>query len=142
MTRMLMHSLRMTRMAWLAVALIGGFGSANAEQTGPIGNKGFETTKSQVIDLGPEIAGMEGRQLRLRLLTIEPGGHIGVHSHKDRPAVVYSLQGIATVTSGDGTVKMFKPGDVGAATKDTVHWYRNDGTEPVVFIAVDILHKK
>ena len=32
--------------------------------------------------------------MRMRMLTIEPGGHIGIHSHKDRPAVAYFLQGI------------------------------------------------
>jgi quercetin dioxygenase-like cupin family protein len=108
----------------------------------PKGNKDFKTTKTEVVDLGPEIAGMEGRQLRLRLLTIEPGGYIGNHSHKDRPAVVYFLQGTDTVTDGDGSVKTFKPGDSGSANHETTHWHRNDGKEPVVFIAVDILHKK
>src|SRR5690606_16057763 len=62
-------------------------------QEGPKDNKGFNTLKSEIVDLGPEIAGMEGRQLRLRLLQIEPGGHIGIHSHQDRPAVVYFLKG-------------------------------------------------
>ena len=85
---------------------------------------------------------MEGRELRLRLLTIEPGGYIGIHSHEDRPAVVYFLQGTDTVTFGDGTVKTFKPGDTGSADHATTHWHRNDGKEPVVFIAVDILHKR
>jgi hypothetical protein len=28
---------------------------------------------------------MAGRQLRLRVLKIEPSGHIGLHSHKDLP---------------------------------------------------------
>ena len=28
-------------------------------------------------DLGPEIEGMAGRQLRMRMVTIEPGGVIG-----------------------------------------------------------------
>ena len=111
-------------------------------QEAPKGNKGFKTTKTEMVELGAEIAGMEGRQLRLRLLTIEPGGYIGIHSHKDRPAVVYFLQGTDTVTFGDGSVKTFKPGDTGSASHDTTHWHRNDGKEPVVFVAVDILHKK
>jgi quercetin dioxygenase-like cupin family protein len=121
----------------LAAGLVG----ASAQQA-PTGNQGFTATKVQTVDLGPEIPGMEGRQLRFRLLTIEPGGHIGIHSHKDRPAVVYFLQGTSTVTMGDGTVKMLHAGDTGTATKDTTHWHRNDGKEPVVFVAVDILHKK
>jgi len=111
-------------------------------QEAPKGNNGFKMLKSEVVELAPEIVGMEGRQLRLRLLTIEPGGHIGIHSHKDRPAVVYFLKGEDTVTFGDGTSTTFKPGDTGQAKHDTTHWHRNDGKEPVLFVAVDILHKK
>jgi quercetin dioxygenase-like cupin family protein len=129
-------------MALLAAALIGGFGAANAAEPGPTGNKGLKTAKSQIVDLGPEFPGMEGYQLRMRLLTIEPGGHIGVHSHKGRPSVVYFLHGTDIVTRADGTANTFKPGDVTGETKDTVHWHRNAGTDTVEFIAVDVLHKK
>ncbi len=49
------------------------------------------------VDLGPEIPGMEGRQLRLRMVTIEPGGVFGpVHDHRGRPGTVYVLQGTIT----------------------------------------------
>jgi quercetin dioxygenase-like cupin family protein len=126
----------------LSSALILGFGwrVANSQQTVPKDNKGFKATVEQVVDLGPEIEGMQGRQLRLRILTIEPGGHIGLHSHKDRPAVVYFLQGTDTVTSEDGAVKVYRPGDTSSATKDTTHWHRNDGKENVILIAVDVFH--
>jgi len=55
----------------------------------PKDNKGYTASKTTVVELGPEFEGMAGRQLRLRLLTIEPGGYIGLHNHKDRPAVVF-----------------------------------------------------
>jgi quercetin dioxygenase-like cupin family protein len=113
---------------------------ANAQQAAPKDNKGFKATMKQVVDLEPEIEGMKDRQLRMRLLTIEPGGYIGIHSHKDRPAVVYFLEGTDTVTREDGTVKVFRPGDTSSANKDTTHWHRNDGKEPVVLIAVDVFH--
>lgn len=139
---MIFKSMRVARIAPLALALALVLPAVGHAQGAPHGNKGFKTVKSEALDLGPEIAGMDGRQLRLRLLTIEPGGYIGIHSHKDRPAVVYFLQGVDTVTFGDGTVKTFKPGDMGSAGRNTTHWHRNDGKEPVVFVAVDILHKK
>jgi quercetin dioxygenase-like cupin family protein len=120
--------------------LSNGLQVANSQQTVPKDNKGFKATVKQVVDLGPEIEGMQGRELRMRLLTIEPGGYIGIHSHKDRPAVVYFLQGTDTVTSEDGTVKVFRPGDTSSADKDTTHWHRNDGKEPVMLIAVDVFH--
>lgn len=112
----------------------------NSQQTAPTDNKGFKATVKQVVDLAPELDGMQGRQLRMRLLTIEPGGYIGMHSHKDRPAVIYSLQGIDTVTLENGTVKILRPGDTSSANKHTTHWHRNDGKEPVVLIAVDVFH--
>jgi quercetin dioxygenase-like cupin family protein len=120
-------------------SLVLGYGTvaANAEDT-PKDNKGFTASKTTVVDLGPEIEGMTGRQLRMRLLTIEPGGHIGLHSHKDRPAVVYFMQGTDTVTLADGSSKTFHPGDTSSATKETTHWHRNDGKDNVVLIAVDI----
>ena len=114
--------------------------NAGAQQPAPTDNKGFKATVMHAVDLGPEIPGMSGRQLRMRTLTIEPGGYIGLHSHKDRPAVVYFLKGTDTVTLADGTVKVFRPGDSWFANKDTTHWHRNDGKEPVVLIAVDVFH--
>ena len=112
-------------------------GTAVAEDA-PKDNKGFTTSKTVAVDLGSEIEGMTGRQLRMRVLTIEPGGHIGLHSHKDRPAVVYFLQGTDTVISADGASKTFHAGDTSSATKETTHWHRNDGKDNVVLIAVDI----
>ncbi len=49
------------------------------------------------VDLGAEIDGMAGWQLRMRMVTIEPGGVFGpIHDHKDRPGIVYILQGTIT----------------------------------------------
>jgi quercetin dioxygenase-like cupin family protein len=49
------------------------------------------------VALGPEIEGMAGRQLRLRRVTIEPGGVFGpMHDHNDRPGIVFILQGTIT----------------------------------------------
>jgi quercetin dioxygenase-like cupin family protein len=104
----------------------------------PKDNKGYTTGKTTAVDLGPEFVGMAGRQLRLRVLTIEPGGHIGLHNHKERPAVVYFLQGTDTIIREDGSSQTFKPGDVTAEPGSTVHWHRNDGPDPVIFITADI----
>jgi quercetin dioxygenase-like cupin family protein len=106
----------------------------------PKDNKGFKSSNATVVDLGPEFNGMAGRQLRLRVLTIEPGGHIGLHSHKDRPAVVYFLQGTDTVTRDDGTSQTFHPGDTTGETGATVHWHRNDGKDAVILITADIFN--
>jgi quercetin dioxygenase-like cupin family protein len=107
-------------------------------QDAPKDNKGYTASKTTVVDLGPEFEAMAGRQLRLRVLTIEPGGHIGMHSHKDRPAVVYFMQGTDTVTRDDGSSQTFHPGDTIGETGKTVHWHRNDGKDAVILITADI----
>ncbi len=127
-----------TALSLLAAGLIGIAIPAKADEA-PKGNKGFSASKTTIVDLGPEIDGLAGRQLRMRLLTIEPGGHIGIHSHKDRPAVVYFMQGTDTVFNPDGTSKTFHPGDTSSATKATAHWHHNDGKDNVVLIAVDVI---
>jgi len=126
-----------------AVALVVSLSCSFARaEDAPRGNVGFSTTKTQVVNLGAEIAGMTGRQLRMRILKIEPNGHVGIHSHKNRPSVVYFLQGTDTVTFGDGSSKSFSSGDMTTATKNTTHWHKNGGKEPVVLIAVDVFQSK
>jgi quercetin dioxygenase-like cupin family protein len=104
----------------------------------PKDNKGLTVSKTTVVELGSEIAGMEGWSLRQRLFTIEPGGHIGIHSHKDRPAVAYFVQGTVVVTRDDGSSQTFHAGDTTAETKDATHWHRNVGTDAAILIATDI----
>jgi quercetin dioxygenase-like cupin family protein len=108
----------------------------------PKGNEGFSSSKPTVVDLGPEFPTTAGLELRLRVLTIKPGGHIGIHSHKDRPSVVYFVQGIDTVTRDDGTSQTFHPGDTTAETGATVHWHKNDGKDDVILVAADVIKKE
>jgi quercetin dioxygenase-like cupin family protein len=125
--------------ALLASAFVLGLGANFARAAeAPKDNKGYTASKTTVVELGPEFEGMAGRQLRLRLLTIEPGGYIGLHNHKDRRAVVYFLQGTDTVIRDDGTSQTFKPGDTTGEPGTTVHWHRNDGTDAVILITADI----
>ena len=66
------------------------------EQVAPE-TKGVAVEVLATVDLAREIEGMERRQLRMRLVTIEPGGVFGpIHDHKDRPGTVYILQGTIT----------------------------------------------
>ena len=59
------------------------------EQVAPE-TKGVTARLLAAADLGPEIEGMAGRQLRMRMVTIEPGGVFGpIHDHKGRPGTVY-----------------------------------------------------
>lgn len=90
-------------------------------------------------DLGPEIEGMARRQLRMRLVTIEPGGVFGpIHDHVDRPGMVYILQGTIT-DHRDGVATEYGPGVGWPEDQNTTHWLENRGTTSAVEISVDIV---
>ena len=110
------------------------------EQPGPE-TKGITAKLLATLDLGPEIEGMAGRQLRMRMVTIEPGGVFGpIHDHKDRPGVVYVLQGTITDIR-DGVAREYGPGVGWPEDKSTTHWLENRGTTPAVEISVDIVRQ-
>ena len=67
-----------------AVVLAFGLGTAVGQQSPPKENRGLVTERTGALDLAGEIEGMQGRQLRLRLVKAEPGGVFGLHTHKDR----------------------------------------------------------
>lgn len=91
------------------------------------------------VDLGPEIEEMAGRELRMRLVTIEPGGVFGpVHDHIDRPGTVYILQGTIT-DHRDGVATDYGPGVGWPEDRHTKHWLENRGSTPAVEISVDIV---
>ena len=108
------------------------------QQAPPTESKGVKVDKTIAIDLGPEIDGMQGRQLRMSIVTVEPGGVVMLHSHKDRPDAVYILQGTLTEYREGGFIKERPEGTLSTAGKDVTHWAENKGTTPVVFIAADI----
>lgn len=125
----------------ISVAWFLGFALATrvgtAQQTAPTENKGVTITPITALDLGPEIPGMQGRQLRLRMLTFEPGGVVAVHIHKDRPGAVYVLKGTVTEHRGD-VAKEYSAGENWAEDRNVTHWVENKGTSPAALIAVDI----
>jgi quercetin dioxygenase-like cupin family protein len=122
----------------LACMFIAGVKTALSDPIPPTENKGMKAPVIASLDLGPEIDGMQGRQLRMRKFTLEPGGVIAVHPHKDRPSAVYLLQGTLTELREGGYVKEHHEGEAWAEGKATTHWVENRGTKPVVFIGVDI----
>jgi quercetin dioxygenase-like cupin family protein len=91
------------------------------------------------VDLDHEIEGMEGRQLRMRMVTIEPGGVFGpMHDHQGRPGIVYVLRGEIT-DHRDGVATVYGPGVGWPEDRSTLHWLENAGTLPAVEISVDIV---
>ena len=101
--------------------------------------KGVTVEVLGTVDLGPEIEGMAGRELRMRMVTIEPGGVFGpIHDHRDRPGIVYVLRGTVTDHRG-GIATDYGPGVGWPEDRNTTHWLENRGTTPAVEISVDIV---
>ena len=101
--------------------------------------KGVTVKLLAELDLGPEIEGMAGHRLRMRLVTFEPGGVFGpIHNHKNRPGMVYMLKGTIT-DHRNGVAKEYGPGVGWPEDNSTTHWLENRGTTPAVEISVDIV---
>jgi quercetin dioxygenase-like cupin family protein len=102
-------------------------------------NRGITERVLASVDLAGEIEGMEGHRLRMRMVTIEPGGVLGpVHDHRGRPGVVYILQGTIT-DHRNGVATDYGPGVGWPEDRATVHWLENRGTIEAVEISVDIV---
>jgi quercetin dioxygenase-like cupin family protein len=121
----------------LGLAFLAFSWSGGAQQPAPPATKGVTITPLAAVDLGPEIEGMAGRQLRTRRISLEPGGFFDLHSHKDRPGTVYVLEGKITETR-NGVAKEYGPGEVWFENKETNHRIDNKGTGPATFLAVDV----
>lgn len=91
------------------------------------------------VDLGPKFPGMEGRELRMRMVTIQPGGVFGpVHDHVGRSGIVYVLRG-TIADHRDGQVTEYGPGVGWPEDRTTRHWLENTGTVAAVEISVDVI---
>ena len=104
--------------------------------------QGVKSELLGTVDLGPEIEGMEGRQMRLRMVTMEPGGVFGpLHDHVDRPGIVWILQGTITDIR-DGVATEYGPGLGWPEDRNTVHWLENRGAIAAVEISFDIVRNE
>jgi quercetin dioxygenase-like cupin family protein len=122
--------------ATLTLGFAGGYALGQASP--PTQNKGQSAEALKSIDLTDEMDSVKGRPLRMRKITLQPGGVLGLHSHKDRPAVSYILQGEITYHQAGKPDSVARMGDGIAEGKATTHWAENRGTVPAVWIAVDI----
>jgi quercetin dioxygenase-like cupin family protein len=101
--------------------------------------RGVTSELLSTVDLGPELEGMAGRQLRMRMFTFEPGAVFGpLHDHVGRPGIVFILQGTIT-DHRDGAATDYGPGVGWPEDRNTKHWLENRGTVTAVEVSVDIV---
>jgi quercetin dioxygenase-like cupin family protein len=102
-------------------------------------NRGVAVELLATVDLGPEIQGMDGFQLRMRRFTMEPGAVFGpLHDHVGRPGTVFVLEGTITDHRG-GVATDYGPGVGWPEDRTTLHWLENRGSVPAVEISVDVV---
>ena len=124
----------LTYLAFLVAGLFIGFAQGQTQRQPPPEHQGVS-----VVELGvlPESSlkaqiGLSGHVLKLREVTVEPGGAIAEHSHATRPGLVQTISGSWTEVR-DGKETAYPATKKGALVEDesTVHWLYNDGKEPV-----------
>ncbi|MEO7852270.1 MAG: cupin domain-containing protein [Rubrivivax sp.] len=108
--------------------------------TAPVG---VVDTELASIDLAKENVKLDQRRLRLRHMTIAPGGIVPMHSHDDRPALIMVNAGeIFEYSSKCAVPILHKAGDVAREFNGTKHWWKNTGTQAVDLTIGDIVNDK
>ena len=144
----------------LGLALAGGIalagsafaGACPADQMRPDGSgekvnstpaKDVSDTVLTSIDLAKEPAAVKDRLLRLRRLEIKPGGVVLWHSHGNRPAIIYIVQGeIVEYASTCAVPIVHRAGETSVEMHATAHWWKNTGKETVVLLSADLFPEK
>ena len=84
--------------------------------------------------------GIGDLRLRMRRLTIPPGGVIPTHEHIDRPSLVFFVKGEVIEHSSKYDVPIVhRAGESDTEWGDYRHWWENKTASDVVLIGVDIV---
>ena len=79
-----------------------------------------------------------GKSLRIRVVSVQKGGVVGVHTHISRPSFAYVLSGDVVEHRGDGDYKHTSGSSV-AERNGLAHWWENTGAEEASIVVVDIV---
>src|SRR5437016_6142961 len=120
-----------------------GQAAANALPAAPTAPVGITDTELASIDLAHENVHLDGRRLRLRHMTIAPGGIVPLHSHEDRPALIKVDSGeIYENNSKCMAPILHKAGDIAREFLGTRHWWKNTGSQAVELTIADIVNDR
>jgi len=130
--------------AFVSPALAGecpaGQAGTNALTGAPTSPKGVTDTVLGSVDLASEIS-VPDRQLRTRRLVVAPGGIVPLHSHVDRPALIYTVSGSITEHRSSCNVPIVhKAGDIAREADGISHYWVNTGKVPAVLLSSDVHH--
>ena len=112
---------------------------ANAREAVDLKPVGVTDTVIASIDVSKAPFNIDGRNFRMRKLTIEPGGIVPWHSHADRPAIIYITEGtIIEYASNCAGPIVHKAGEIRPEVSGTSHWWKNLGKETVILYVGDV----
>lgn len=134
----------------LAAASFAQAGTCPADKVGandlagaPTAPVGIVDTEVASIDLSKENVKLDQRRLRMRLMTIAPGGVVPLHSHADRPALIMVTSGEIYEYNSKCTVPILhKAGEVAKESLGTMHHWKNTSAAPVNLTIGDIVNDK
>ncbi len=146
------------RLSPLVVALIAGAPTAHAVEAQPVAEcpPEFRLTAPQELVAPPDEGatrevltwvsldgwrGVEGLALRIRKLTVAPGGWVPLHWHNDRPSVDYIIEGELVEHNSFCSVELpHHAGDAANRFGDFhAHWWVNQTEKAVVLVSADVV---
>lgn len=116
--------------------------ASGATLASTVAGAGVTDTVIASIDLSSKV-GQEGNKLRMRRLVVAPGGIVPWHSHAERAANIYVVDGEITEYRSTCHVPIaHKAGEVVSEFgADLAHWWRNNSSIPAVLISADLFHE-
>lgn len=134
--------------AMLVAVATANAGECPADKTGPNPLSGAATMPAGVsdtvlssIDLSKEALKLNDRLFRLRRLEVQPGGVVPLHSHEDRPTLIYIVSGTITEYKSNCMVPIVhNAGEAAMESIGVMHWWKNTGSETTVLLSADLLH--
>jgi len=121
--------------AVLSTGLVIGFANGSSHRQPPAEHEGVSVAPLGQLNessLKMQI-GLSGYEMKLREITVEPGGAIKEHSHATRPGLVKTISG-SWIEVRNGIEKSYPATKKEALVEDenTVHWLYNDGDIPAI----------
>ncbi len=143
----------------LSIGLVVGLNAPTilAAVSGPTEHKGIEVGILQELseETLKATIGLEGYTMRMRYVTVEPGGQIAEHSHAGRPGIVSVVDGelIEGKPAGETTyahdsvmtfAQVYQEASKGETyetfpeTEDTIHWIFNRSDKSATALVCDL----
>lgn len=113
-------------------------GSASAQQDVVPATRGVSARPLTALEFGADMPNLAGQAMRMRQVSIAPGGSIDTHSHRGRPAVLYIVEGSIVERRGEA-VREYQAGESYAIGGDLSHAIENPSPMPATYIEVDIV---